>query len=520
MERKVEIYDTTLRDGAQMKGISFSLTDKIKIVQLLDEIGIDYIEGGWPNSNPKDKEFFEKASLLNFKNAKITAFSMTCRKGKNPEEDDNLKELLLANVEIITLVGKSWDLQVEKILGADLKENLRMIEESCKFFSSQGKRVFYDAEHFFDGFKSNQNYALKTLQAAVKGGAERIILCDTNGGALPWEIKEIVLKTKRKVCIPLGIHTHNDEGLAVANSIIALKEGAVQVQGTINGYGERCGNADLCSIIPILELKMGFRCLKENKITELVRISRCVSEIANLKPNPSQPFVGKNAFTHKGGMHVDAMTKFKKSYEHIDPTLIGNFSKIVVSELSGKANILNKANEFGVDLSIEETKKVLEKVKHLENKGFQFDGANASLELLMRKAKSNYKPPFKVLDFTVLEQPKEKENFTSKAMVKLSVNGKIIFSAAEGNGPVNALDVALRKALFLAYPQIKKIHLTDYKVRILNEKSGTAAQVRVLIDSSSNGNVWTTIGSSTDIIKASWQAIIESLEYALIKHIV
>ena len=519
MKKRVEIYDTTLRDGAQMKGISFSLADKLKIVRRLDELGIDYIEGGWPGSNPKDREFFRSVLTLDLRNAKIAAFSMTCRKGITPKEDSNMQELLRAGIKIVTLVGKSWKSQVEKVLHTSLEENLRLIEESCGFFSSQGHQVFYDAEHFFDGFKDDSDYALSTLQSALLGGAVRIILCDTNGGALPWEINEIVAKVKESIDIPLGIHVHNDEGLAVANTVTAVKHGILQVQGTINGYGERCGNADLCSVIPILQLKMGFPCLPSEQLARLVELSHYVSEIANLRHNPSQPFVGENAFIHKGGMHGDAVSKWEMSYQHIDPTLVGNYPEIVISELSGKANILAKARDFGIELSPSEVSAVLTQIKNLENQGFQFEGAEASVELLMRRIQPGYRSPFEVLDFTVLEGPEKEESFKSKAMVKLRVKDKVIHTADEGNGPVNALDKAVRKALLSVYPELEKIHLTDYKVRILDEKAGTAAQVRVLIDSASDSHTWSTVGSSTDIIQASWQAIADSLEYALLKHI-
>ncbi len=519
MERKVEIYDTTLRDGAQMREISFSVVDKLKIVQRLDELGVDYIEGGWPGSNPKDEEFFEAVSSLNLKRAVITAFSMTCRKGISPQEDSNLQKLLASRVKVITLVGKTWRLHVREVLHTSLSENLRLIEESCVFFHSHGRRVFYDAEHFFDGFKDDPDYALKTLQAAINGGADTVILCDTNGGTLPWEISQIILKVHKTINVPLGIHTHNDEGLAVANTIMAIKHGVLQVQGTFNGYGERCGNADFCSVIPILQLRMGIQCLPSGQLTQLTETSHYISEIANLSLNPFHPFVGVNAFVHKGGMHGDATTKCEESYQHINPALVGNRPEIVVSELSGRSNVLAKAHNLGIELSPLEAQAVLNQIKILENQGFQFDGAEGSVELLMRRVKNGYVPLFEVLDFTIVIGCHKGQNFTSKAMVKLRVKDKVVHTAAEGNGPVNALDQAVRKALLSVYPGLAKIHLVDYKVRILDEKAGTGAQVRVLIDSSTDGYTWSTVGSSTDIIQASWQALADSLEYALRKHI-
>jgi len=519
MKRKVELYDTTLRDGAQMKGISFSVADKVKIVRKLDEFGIDYIEGGWPGSNPKDIEFFKAVSSLALKRAVITAFSMTCRKGVEPENDPNMRMLLESGAQVITLVGKTWMLHVDQVLNADPEENLRLIKKSCRFFTVHGLRVFYDAEHFFEGFKDNPKYALQTLRAAVNGGAERIILCDTNGGALPWEVGKIVREVGSAIDVPLGIHTHNDENLAVANTIEAVRRGALQVQGTINGYGERCGNADLCSVVPILQLRMGVRCVAPEKLTQLTEISYFVSEIANLTRNPFQPFVGANAFVHKGGMHGDATVKCEESYQHINPSLVGREPEIVVSELSGKSNILAKAKEFGIELSVEEAKKVLLQIKNLENQGFQFEGAEASVELLMRRIQKGYEAPFDVLYFTVLVDRHKGQNLNPRAIIKFLVKGREIHTAAEGDGPVNALDLAARKALLSVYPALGKVQLRDYKVRILDEKAGTGAKVRVLIDFSADGSIWTTVGSSTDIIQASWQAISDGLEYAILNHI-
>lgn len=518
---KIEIYDTTLRDGAQREGISFSLADKLKIVQKLDELGFDYIEGGWPSSNPKDFEFFKDVRNLNLRSAVVSAFSMTCRKGMEPEKDPNLKQLLEAKTKAVTFFGKSWDLQVKKVMRTSLKENLSLIKKSCALFVLKGRRVFYDAEHFFDGFKANQHYTLSTLKAAVEGGAERIILCDTNGGTLPWEINQILTKVRKIIRIPLGIHAHNDGGLATANTLTAINSGVIQVQGTINGYGERCGNADLCVVIPNLQLKMGFDCLPKNKLPKLTEISRYVAEIANLNPDPFQPYVGSSVFTHKGGVHADGMAKCKTSYQHIDPNLVGNFSRVIVSELSGKANILAKSAEFGLDLEQPPklVRQILNQVKELENQGFQFESADGSLELLFHRNLNKSEPPFNLLNFKIFVE-NYKSNFISKARVKLEVKGKIIQSTEKGNGPVNALDKALRKALLPFYPGLKNVYLTDYKVRILNEKAGAAAQVRVLIDSSDGKNKWITIGSSTNIIEASWQALSDSLEYPIYKNLI
>jgi len=510
---KIEIYDTTLRDGAQRVGISFSVSDKLKIAQKLAELGFDFIEGGWSGSNPKDSEFFQKVKNLNLGKTIVCDFTMTCKKGVEPEKDPNFLTVLKSGTKVVTVFGKSWDLQVEKVLNATLKENLSLIRKSCQFFSSKGKRIFYDAEHFFDGFKSNSNYALETLKAAVKGGAERIILCDTNGGSMPWEVAEIVREVKRKISVPLGIHAHNDGGMAVANTLTAVKEGVVQVQGTVNGYGERCGNADLIQVIPNLQLKMGFDCLSKEKLRLLTEISRYVAEIANLNPDPFQPFVGSNAFSHKAGVHADAILKWKNSYQHIDPVLVGNYPEITISELSGKANILAKAKKFGFFLSPEEGRKIAKKIKKLEKEGFQFEGAETSFELFLRRSQPNYRAPFKLLNLKVVVENQDSK-IVSRAQVKLKVKDKTVQTLAEGKGPVNALDKALRKAILPFYPKLKEVRLSDYKVRILDSKKGTAAKVRVLIEfSDGKGKTWNTVGSSSNIVEASWQALVDSYEY-------
>jgi 2-isopropylmalate synthase len=508
---KLEIYDTTLRDGAQRTGISFSLSDKLRIAQKLAEIGFDFVEGGWSGSNPKDAKFFKKVKNLNLGKTIVCDFTMTSKDKKN------LLSALNSGTKVITVVGKTWDLQVKEVLKISLKENLSLIKDTCKFFFSNKKRVFFDAEHFFDGFKSNPDYAIKCLKSAQEGKAERIILCDTNGGTLSWEVAEIIREVKKKIKVPLGIHAHNDSGLAVANTLVAVKEGVLQVQGTINGYGERCGNADLCQVIPNLQLKMGYYCLPKEKLSLLTELSKYVAEIANISPDPWQPFVGANAFSHKGGIHADAILKWEKSYQHIDPSLVGNFSKIVVSELSGKGNVLAKAKEFGIFLSKKQAKKIAKKIKELENKGFHFEGADASLELLIRKTLFEKKPFFEVLNFKVFLESKCSK-IISNANVKLKVKNKIVQTTANGNGPVNALDRAIKKGLLLFYPQLKNVNLTDYKVRILDGKKGTAAKVRVLIESSDKkGNRWYTVGASTNIVEASWQALSDSYEYFLLR---
>lgn len=517
MNRKIEIYDTTLRDGAQMRGISFSVEDKLRITEALDRFGIDFIEAGWPGSNNTDTQFFKEVLSLRLRKAVIVAFSMTCRKGLVPKEDPNLQKLLEAKTEIITLVGKSWRLHVEEVLHTTLAENLLLIERSCAFFQENGRQVFYDAEHFFNGYTEDFSYALQTLKAAIKGGAERIILCDTNGGTLSSEIGKIVGEVKKEINIPLGIHTHNDMGLAVANAIRAVECGVIQVQGTINGYGERCGNADLCSIVPILQLEMGIECLEPEQLKGITELSHYTAEIVNLGHDPQQPYVGANAFTHKGGMHGDAQNKCPESYQHINPALVGNLSHTVVSELSGKGNILTKAKEFGIVLTTKQIEEVLIQIKRFESNGFQFEGADASVELLMRKIQSGYSSPFEVLNISVMTRNRLGKSLSSEAIVKLKVRDEVVHVVDEGNGPVNALDRALRKGLLDFFPALKKTHLTDYKVRVLGERGGTGVMVRVLIDSSDGNKIWTTVGCSENIIEASLHSLVESLEYTILK---
>jgi len=523
---QVQLYDTTLRDGAQREGVSFSVVDKLRIAQKLDELGIHFIEGGWPGSNPKDVEFFSKARHLTLPHAQVVAFGSTRRPKIKAEADDNLQALANAGVKVATIVGKSSELQVTHVLETTLEENLSMIADSIRYLKAQGLAVFFDAEHFFDGFKANPDYALRCLTVAAEAGASCLVLCDTNGGSLPDEITAAVLAVKKQTSVPLGIHAHNDGALAVANTLAAVSAGVSQVQGTINGYGERCGNANLCSIIPALKLKMGIDCITDEQLAELTEVSHYVSEAANLAPDPFSPYIGSSAFSHKGGLHVSGMTKWEESYQHIDPTKVGNKPRVVVSELAGKKNIVYKAKEMGVDLPLrgKEAEKLLEQVKWLESHGFQYDNAEASFELLVHRAKPDYQPPFELVDYMVLIEKKRRpptqenlEEMLSEAMVKVRVGKEIMHTVAEGNGPVNALDEALRKALLRFYPSLAQVRLVDYKVRILEESIGTESMVRVLIESSDGVEEWRTVGSSTNIIEASWLALADSLEYWLLK---
>jgi 2-isopropylmalate synthase len=514
----ITLYDTTLRDGTQGEGLSFSADDKLKIARKLDEFGLHYIEGGWPGSNPKDMAFFTRAQDLSLKQAIVTAFGSTRRADEAVEEDDNIRSLVAAATRAVALFGKSWDLHVHRVLNTSLDENLRMIADSVGYLKSQGREVIYDAEHFFDGYRVNPAYALRTLAAAEEAGANVLVLCDTNGGTLPAALMAIIEEVKKATCTPLGIHAHNDGEMAVANSLAAVQAGIVHVQGTINGYGERCGNANLCSIIPALKLKLGYECITDEQLYTLTSLSHYVSELANLSPDAHRPYVGRSAFAHKGGTHVNALLKCEESYQHIDPQLVGNCKRVVVSELSGKSNIAYKMEEFdsALYLSSDQTRQVLQYIKELENQGFQFEGAEGSVELLIRRAQPGYESPFKLLDFHVLVRNGYDGGMAAEATVKVQVGDQIIHTAAEGNGPVNALDVAVRKALVPFYPELADIHLIDYKVRILDGEAGTAAQTRVLIDSACGTRTWSTVGSSTNIIEASWQALADSLEYGLL----
>ncbi len=522
----IQLYDTTLRDGAQREGISFSVVDKLNIARKLDELGVHFIEGGWPGSNPKDIEFFEKAKSLALSHAVLTAFGSTRRAKSKAETDANLQALVDAGVKVATIVGKSHDLQVTQVLETTLEENLSMIADSTRYLKSKGLGVFFDAEHFFDGFKHNPDYSLRCLLAAAEAGASYLVLCDTNGGTLPDEITAAVTAAKKLTSVPLGIHAHNDAESAVANTLAAVNAGATQVQGTINGYGERCGNANLCSVIANLKLKMGIDCVTDEQLAKLTEVSRYVSEVANLAPDPFLPFVGASAFTHKGGLHVAGVTKWADAYQHIDPTSVGNRQRAVVSELSGRQNIIYKAKELGIALPQEDKapEKLLAQIKSLESRGFQYENAEASFELLLHRAKPDYQPPFELVDFMVVVETRRRapvrnhlEETLSEATIKVKVGAEIMHTAAEGNGPVNALDQALRKALLQFYPSLAAVKLVDYKVRILEESTGTESQVRVLIESSDGVQGWRTVGSSSNIIEASWMALADSVEYWLLK---
>jgi 2-isopropylmalate synthase len=518
MPQPVEIYDTTLRDGTQREGISLSVHDKLKITRLLDDLGVAYIEGGWPGSNPKDAAYFEAVQAMTLHHAKIAAFGMTCRVGGDPSDDANIQALLDAHTPTVTVVGKTSMLHVTEVLRTTPEENLRIIKASLAYLKTQGKEVIYDAEHFFDGYKLDDEFALATLQAAIEGGADTVVLCDTNGGSMYWEVEDL---TRRVVTlfpqVRIGIHTHNDGELGVANSLAAVRAGATHVQGTINGYGERCGNANLVSIIPDLEIKMDRRTIKggNDRLKTLAHVSRSVAEIANLPPDDHAAYVGRSAFAHKGGIHVAAVRRNVDSYQHIDPTLVGNEMRVLVSDLSGKGNILTLAEQHGIDAEDRISRDVLEEVKQLESQGFAFEGAEASVAIRLQRAKLDYEPPFELVDFMVIVEQRHGRGIVTEATVKLKVGNEVMHTAAEGNGPVNALDQALRKALLPVYPQLGKLHLTDYKVRILNGDAATGAIVRVTIDTSNGEQDWSTVGANTNLIVASWYALADSMEYGL-----
>jgi len=513
---KITLLDTTLRDGAQREGISFSVEDKLRIAAALDRLGVDYIEGGWPGSNPKDMEFFERMAELHLEHAIVTGFGSTRRVGVAVEDDENIRSLLSAGTQSVTVFGKSSDAQVRHVLETTREENLRMIAETISYLKDASREVIYDAEHFFDGYHDDPAYAIETLQTAVDAGADVIVLCDTNGGALPATVADVVAAVAGVIDVPLGIHAHNDSETAVANTIAAVSAGAIHVQGTINGYGERCGNANLCSIIPALVLKLNHDCNAD--LSLLSETARYVSELANLPLDPHLPYVGSSAFAHKGGMHVNALLKWEKSYQHIDPKLVGNHRRVLISELSGRSNIAYKARELGLSLTegSSEAKLVLERVKELEGEGFQFEGADGSVELLVRRASPNYRPPFVLRGFHVLVKEGNGNGMVSEATVKVEVNGEVIHTASEGNGPVDALNAAVRKAILPFYPHLVDVRLTDYKVRILDEQAGTAARTRVLITTSDHQRSWSTVGSSANIIEASWYALSDALEYAIL----
>ena len=516
---KIDLYDTTLRDGAQSPGISFTTEDKLRIISALDDFGVSYIEAGNPGSNPKDAELFEKASGLDLKSAELCAFVSTCRAGANAFEDEALIKTINAGTNIVTIFGKSWLLHVERIIKTTAEENIRMIFDSIRFLKENGKTVFFDAEHFFDGYINNQEYALRVLRTAKEAGASAIILCDTNGGTMPDEIGRITSEAT-KINIPVGIHCHDDNGLAVAGTLAAVKSGVTQVQGTINGLGERCGAANLCVVIPNLQIKLKYDCVSSEKLKTLTSLARYIAEIANSAFDESTPYIGGHAFTHKAGMHIDAVNKISSSFEHITPELIGNARNILISEIAGRAALINKMTRFAPEITKDspELKNVLKLIKSYENDGYQFENAEGSLALLLLKSLGRRKIFFTIETFKlVLSEPDaatDKLNQTG-ALIKVKVDGREEITAAEGDGPVNALDKALRKALTMFYPKLGDMRLIDFKVRVLNSTAATAAKVRVLIESSDNTHIWRTVGVSTDIIEASWNALLDSVEYKL-----
>jgi len=516
-EKRIEIFDSTLRDGAQSEGISFSVNDKLNIVKAIDDFGFDYIEAGNPGSNPKDLDFFNQASKLKLKNAKLCAFGSTARYGIEPKDDANIKSLLSANTPAVAIFGKSWDLHVTQILKISLENNLELIENTVSYLKSCGKEVIFDAEHFFDGYKENPAYALSALEAAVKGGADTLVLCDTNGGCMPLEVYEITKVVVEKYPDKkIGIHCHNDTGCAVANSMMAVEAGAVHVQGTFTGIGERCGNADLSIIVPNLKLKKGLNC--SGDVSSLFNCARKIAEIANTQIDNSKPYTGASAFAHKAGMHIDGVLKLSRSFEHINPEAVGNQRRFLMSEVSGRSTVVEKIRYLAPHLSKDspEIAEILKQLKELEHFGYHFEAADASFELLVRRVLGTFTPHFKIVMFkTMGDYPVKEGTLPAYATVQVQVDGKEEITAEMGNGPVNALDLALRKALSVFYPQIRNVVLTAYKVRVLEQNSTTAAQVRVLIESSDDTGSWTTIGVSNDIIEASLIALIDSLEYKL-----
>ena len=519
MTKKIMLYDTTLRDGTQGEQVNLSAEDKLRVAKKLDEFGIHYIEGGWPGSNPKDARFFDMARYSSFKRSRLTAFSSTRHSGIIPEEDASIKAILEAETGTVTVFGKSWDLHATEIIGVSLEENLHMIEDTIVYLKNQEKEVIYDAEHYFDGYKRNPEYAMKTVKAAIKGGSDIIVLCDTNGGTLPNEIKIIMDEVFPQISPPVGIHSHNDCGLALANSLTAVQCGATMVQGTINGYGERCGNVDLISVIGNLQLKMGYECIADESLRHLTELSRFVSDVANVPPVNQRPFAGKSAFAHKAGVHVSAIQKNPAAYEHIDPEQVGNRRRVLVSDLSGKSNIEYKTKEMEIKLGGNgyDSRKIVDQIKVLEYKGYQFEAAEGSLELLIKKITGEFKEPFFLESFRVTIEKDKEGASTSHATIKISVGDDHEITAAEGDGPVNALDNALRKALSNFFPQINEMKLVDFKVRVIEGSDGTGAKVRVKIDSRDPLEIWSTVGVSENIIEASWQALVDSIQYKLLK---
>lgn len=520
---RISIFDSTLRDGAQGQGISYSVEDKIKIVKALDDIGVTYIEAGNPGSNPKDMEFFKRIKNVSLNTSKVAAFGSTRRPKTEAKDDNNIKNLLIADTDVVVIFGKSWDFQVKDILKTTLEENLKMIGDTISFLVQRGKEVIFDAEHFFDGYKNNKEYAIQTLKVAKEAGAKTVVLCDTNGGTLPDEIATIVKNAISKVGGSVGIHCHDDIGMAVANSIVAAQSGADHIQGTFIGTGERCGNSNLSAIIPTLKLKLGVDVIEEEHLSKITSVARFIAEISNITLKEDAPYVGNSAFAHKGGMHIDAVCKNSKSYEHIKPETVGNERRFLISEVSGKSTVLSQIQKIFPNVSKEskEIQLITDRLKELEYEGYQFEGAEGTVELVMRKIMGKYKPFFKLNHFKVFAEQSSNGNqeFTASVMINITVDGKKQISAAEGEGPVHALDKALRKALEVFYPQLSDVRLVDYKVRVLDSQSATESRVRVLIESTDGEESWSTVGVSKDIIKASWIALVDSIEYKLIKDI-
>jgi 2-isopropylmalate synthase len=516
----IRLYDTTLRDGTQAEDISFTVEDKIKISKRLDDLGIDYIEGGWPGSNPRDMLFFSEIRKHTFSKSKIVAFSSTARPGVSPEKDAYIQELLKAETPVATIVGKSWDVHVHEALAVSLEENLTVISDTISFLKQHVREVIFDAEHFFDGFKHNPEYALQVIRAAADAHSDSVVLCDTNGGTMPFELQDIVQAVRATFSVPLGIHCHNDSEVAVANTLVAVKEGVTQVHGTINGFGERCGNANLCSIIPNLKLKLGIECVSDDQLARLKETARFVYELANFQPPKHQPFVGESAFAHKGGIHVHAVQKNSETYEHIRPERVGNRQRVLVSDLAGKSNIIYKAQKMGIAIDSQDpaVAATLERLKDLENQGYQFEGAEGSFELMLKGALGQQRKYFDLVGFRVINEKRTEDEIPlAEATIMIRVGGKIEHTAAMGNGPVNALDNAIRKALEKFYPQLKDMELIDYKVRVISTGEGTAARVRVLIESGDSNDTWGTVGLSENIVEASWQALVDSINYKLLK---
>ncbi len=516
--KRIQIYDTTLRDGSQSEGISFSVQDKILIAKRIDELGLHFIEGGWPGANPKDIEFFDQIRKVKLKNSQIVAFGSTRKARTKAAEDDNLRGLVAAGTQVITIFGKSWDMHVQEVFKTELEENIRMIQDSVRYLRSKEKTVVYDAEHFFDGYTQNPAYALKTLEAALEAGASVLVLCDTNGGSLPSKVSQIVSEVRAKLGGTLGIHTHNDCGVGIANAVAAVEAGATHVQGTVNGFGERCGNPDLLAITANLQLKLGYACVAPQKLKEFTEVARFVSEVGNMALPKNQPYVGQSAFAHKGGVHINAVMKNPQTYEHIDPSLVGNRRRFLISELGGKTNIMLRAQELDIELKKEspETRKILQKVQEKENEGYQYESAEASFELLLREVTGKRKKFFEFKKVEVLAENIADKNPDSTAKIRLTVGKEENTATAQGDGPVNALDKALKEALRPFYPQVQEIHLDDYKVRVVNSEAGTAAKVRVIIESRDDKKIWTTVGVSSNIIDASWEALVDAIEYKLI----